>query len=240
MRRREFLGKTGGAIAAIPMAAAPFLQATPQIGTRPAIKITDIKTFLVGLGDRNLVFVKVETDQGIHGIGEAYSCGPDEATVATITDFKRWLVGRNPRNIEHLWATMYNFTRFPGRPGRQRRHQRHRACALGHCRQGGRPAGLHASGWQVPREDPRVSERGRRTSPEQVADDAKRSGREIRLHGGEDVAPPARWQCPAVQPGHAHGGPASGRRSRSPGSRRRHRSGYSCQVFRGLARHPAG
>src|SRR5262247_2862965 len=112
MRRREFLGKA--AIPAIPMAAAPFLQTAPQIGTRPAIKITDIKTFLVGLGSRNLLFVKVETDQGIHGIGEAYSCGPDEATVATIHDFKRWLVGQDPRNIEHLWATMYNFTRFPG------------------------------------------------------------------------------------------------------------------------------
>jgi galactonate dehydratase len=113
MRRREFLGKAG-AMPAIPMAAAPFLQAAPQVGTRPAIKITDIKTFLVGVGNRNLVFVKVETDQGIHGIGEAYSCGPDEATVAAVQDFKRWLVGQEPRNIEHLWATMYNFTRFPG------------------------------------------------------------------------------------------------------------------------------
>jgi galactonate dehydratase len=113
MRRREFLGKAG-AMPAIPMAAAPFLQAAPQVGARPAIKITDVKTFLVGVGNRNLVFVKVETDQGIHGIGEAYSCGPDEATVAAIQDFKRWLVGQEPRNIEHLWATMYNFTRFPG------------------------------------------------------------------------------------------------------------------------------
>src|SRR6266540_3654022 len=110
MKRREFLGKAG----AVPVMAAPFLQATPQVGTRPAIKITDIKAFLVGVGGRNLVFVKVETDQGIHGIGEAYSCGPDEATVAAIQDFKRWLVGQEPRNIEHLWATMYNFTRFPG------------------------------------------------------------------------------------------------------------------------------
>jgi galactonate dehydratase len=83
-------------------------------GTRPAIKITDIKTYLLGVGGRNLVFVKVETDQGIHGIGEAYSAGPDEATVATINDFKRWLIGQDPRNIEHLWALMYNFTRFPG------------------------------------------------------------------------------------------------------------------------------
>ncbi len=108
MKRREFLSRAG----AWP-AAAPVLSAA-QVGTHGALKITDIKTFLVGVGGRNLVFVKVETDQGIHGIGEAYSCGPDEATIAVIQDFKRWLLGQEPRNIEHLWATMYNFTRFPG------------------------------------------------------------------------------------------------------------------------------
>ncbi len=106
MKRREFLSSAA--------MVAPVLAAPAQVGERPAMKITDIKTFLVGVGGRNLVFVKVETDQGIHGVGEAYSCGPDEATVATIQDFKRWLVGQEPRNIEHLWATMYNFTRFPG------------------------------------------------------------------------------------------------------------------------------
>lgn len=107
MKRRDFLLQTG---------VAPLLPAAAQPAKdgRPAIKITDIKTYLVGLGSRNLLFVKVETDQGIHGIGEAYSCGPDEATVATINDFKRWLVGQDPRNIEHLWAVMHNFTRFPG------------------------------------------------------------------------------------------------------------------------------
>src|SRR5687768_17001118 len=107
MKRRDFLQ-------ALPIGAAPLLQTAQRTGTRPSIKITDIKTFLVGVGTRNLVFVKVETDQGIHGIGEAYSAGPDEATVATIKDFKSWLIGQDPRNIEHLWATMYNFTRFPG------------------------------------------------------------------------------------------------------------------------------
>jgi len=105
MKRRHFLAQS---------TVAPLLQAAPQAGGRPALKITDIKTFLVGAGGRNLVFVKVETDQGIHGIGEAYSCGPDEATAATIADFKTWLVGQDPRNIEHIWATLYNFTRFPG------------------------------------------------------------------------------------------------------------------------------
>ncbi len=109
MKRRDFLRNAGV------QTGAPLLAgAAPRAGERAAIRITDIKVFPVGAGTRNFVFVKVETDQGIHGIGEAYSCGPDEATVAAIQDFKTWLVGQDPRNIEHLWATMYNFTRFPG------------------------------------------------------------------------------------------------------------------------------
>lgn len=111
MRRRHFL-MTGGLAAGAAGAAAGAQPPAPASG-RPEIRITDIKTFLVGLG-RNYLFVKVETDQGIHGIGEAYSCGPDLATVATIADFKEWLVGRDPRDVEHLWAMMYNFSRFPG------------------------------------------------------------------------------------------------------------------------------
>jgi galactonate dehydratase len=88
-------------------------QAPAGASGRSGIRITDIKTYLVGLG-RNFVFVKVETDQGLSGIGEAYSCGPDQATVAAIHDFKDWLVGKDPRDVEYLWATMYNFSRFPG------------------------------------------------------------------------------------------------------------------------------
>src|SRR4030095_14487423 len=114
MKRRKFLMAAGMVTTALPGAAAPMLQAPARVGSRPAIKITDIKTYLVGVEGRNLLFVKVETDEGIHGIGEAYSCGPDEATVAVINDFKSWLVGQDPRNVEHLWGTMMNFTRFPG------------------------------------------------------------------------------------------------------------------------------
>ncbi len=111
MKRRHFLMTSGLAVGATGGAAAAQPAGPAQV--RPEIRITDIKTFLVGLG-RNHLFVKVETDQGIHGIGESYSCGPDRATVAAIHDFKDWLVGQDPRNIEHLWAMMYNFSRFPG------------------------------------------------------------------------------------------------------------------------------
>jgi galactonate dehydratase len=85
-----------------------------RIGNTPAMKITDIKTFLVGAGGRNWVYVKVLTDQGIYGIGEAYSAGPDEATVKVIEDFKTWLIGNDPRNVQYLFDLMYNTTRFPG------------------------------------------------------------------------------------------------------------------------------
>src|SRR3954451_3681100 len=132
MRRRLFLKNVGWA------AAAPFLGTAQErggrggmtkgsittgglqpldggkIGSTPAMKITDIKTFLVGAGGRNWVYVKVLTDQGIFGIGEAYSAGPDEATVKVIEDFKRWLIGNDPRNVQYLFDLMYNTTRFPG------------------------------------------------------------------------------------------------------------------------------
>ena len=78
------------------------------------MKIAAIETFLVNPGNRNYIFVRVQTDEGLYGIGEAYSVGPDDAVVAVIKDFETWLVGRDPREIEFLWQLMYNASRFPG------------------------------------------------------------------------------------------------------------------------------
>ncbi len=78
------------------------------------MKIIKIDTFLVNLGHRNIPYVKVHTDEGIYGVGEAYSCGPDKATVEVIHDFEEWLIGRDPRDIEGLWNLMYAGSRFPG------------------------------------------------------------------------------------------------------------------------------
>jgi galactonate dehydratase len=78
------------------------------------MKITRIDTFLVHPDHRNLVLVKVHTDEGIHGVGEAYSVGPDDATAQVVHHFEEWLVGQDPTRIEHLWAIMYQGIRFPG------------------------------------------------------------------------------------------------------------------------------
>jgi galactonate dehydratase len=77
------------------------------------VKISRIETFLVHPDRRNYVFVRVQTDEGLYGIGEAYSAGPDDATAAVIADFETWLVGKDPMDIEFCWQLMYNATRFP-------------------------------------------------------------------------------------------------------------------------------
>ena len=78
------------------------------------MKITDVKVFITNPGYRNYVYVKILTDEGVHGIGEAYSIGPDLATVKTIEYFKDWLIGEDPTRAEYLWAKLYNYSRFPG------------------------------------------------------------------------------------------------------------------------------
>jgi galactonate dehydratase len=78
------------------------------------MKITRVQTFIAGLDRRNYLFVRVQTDEGIHGIGEAYSCGPDDATAAVVADFETWLIGKDPRDVEALWHLMYAGSRFPG------------------------------------------------------------------------------------------------------------------------------
>jgi galactonate dehydratase len=78
------------------------------------MKISDILTYVVNIGGQNRVLLRVLTDEHLHGTGEAYCVGPDEATVQTIHYFKEWLIGQDPRRIEYLWRLMYNGSRYPG------------------------------------------------------------------------------------------------------------------------------
>jgi hypothetical protein len=71
MKRREFLVQ-GGTIG-LPLQAQAMSQASPRYTGKPELKITDIQSFLVSAGGRNLCFVKVLTDAGIYCFGYAYS-----------------------------------------------------------------------------------------------------------------------------------------------------------------------
>ncbi len=73
------------------------------------MKITCVKTFLVHPETaKNLLFVKIETDAGLHGWGEAYTQHDrDRAIEVHIRQLGRYLVGRSPFNIKHFTFTAY-------------------------------------------------------------------------------------------------------------------------------------
>ncbi|MBX2997933.1 MAG: mandelate racemase/muconate lactonizing enzyme family protein [Caldilineaceae bacterium] len=79
------------------------------------MKITEIKTYLMhaGTGDalaggwarRNWLFVKVFTDEGIYGVGEA--SGWPRVVETAIHDLTEILIGEDPMNIERIWQKMF-------------------------------------------------------------------------------------------------------------------------------------
>lgn len=59
-------------------------------------------------------YVQIETDSGLTGIGEAGAWGHLEASVAAIRKFGVYLLGRDPRQIEHHWNVMFRANHFTG------------------------------------------------------------------------------------------------------------------------------
>ena len=81
------------------------------------MKISDIRYHLVNPGKgKNLCFVRIDTDEGIHGWGECYTQADRDIQVTTHIDrLKRYLVGRDPTNIKHFIQIV--FDDFAGRRG---------------------------------------------------------------------------------------------------------------------------
>ena len=71
------------------------------------MKITDIKTFLVDCFRTNWAFVKVYTDEGITGVGEATLEYKEKSLVGAVEHIKEALVGKNPLQIEKLYQDTY-------------------------------------------------------------------------------------------------------------------------------------
>ncbi len=78
------------------------------------MKITAVKSFPVKVGHRNQFLVKVETDEGIDGIGEGGISGRELAMAGMVEHLSRWLIGEDPRRIEHHWQTCYRTGYFEG------------------------------------------------------------------------------------------------------------------------------
>jgi galactonate dehydratase len=77
------------------------------------MKITNIETFAVYNGARNNLFVTVDTDEGIDGVGESGLSGRELAVIGTIEHFKPLLIGQDATRIEHIWQMLFRGGFFP-------------------------------------------------------------------------------------------------------------------------------
>src|SRR5215207_3493198 len=77
------------------------------------MKISAVEAYAVFNGARNNLFVVVETDAGIHGVGESGLSGRELAVMGAIEHFKPQLIGQDPGRIEHLWQVLVRGGVFP-------------------------------------------------------------------------------------------------------------------------------
>lgn len=77
------------------------------------MKITAMHTFLGLFGRRPRALVKVETDEGVYGWGEAYSLGPDKSVEPIVDYIFEMIKGEDPRRIEYIMLKLFQQFRFP-------------------------------------------------------------------------------------------------------------------------------
>jgi L-alanine-DL-glutamate epimerase-like enolase superfamily enzyme len=77
------------------------------------MKISAVDTHIVWGGYRNFLFITVDTDDGISGVGESGLTGRELAVVGAVDHLRPLLIGANPTRIEHLWQVMSRSAFFP-------------------------------------------------------------------------------------------------------------------------------
>jgi len=104
LNRRKFLATAGGAAAALFLPEhSQVLKAMPQAESEfGKVKITDIKTASVMI-NYPAHLVKIETDSGLYGIGEAYN---RDGIVDHIRSLKSTVVGEDPLQVDYLFQKM--------------------------------------------------------------------------------------------------------------------------------------
>ena len=77
------------------------------------MQITAIETYPVFSGARNWLFVTIETDEGIWGVGESNLTSREQAVLGFIDHLRPLLLGQDPARIEHLWQLLFRGGFFP-------------------------------------------------------------------------------------------------------------------------------
>jgi galactonate dehydratase len=77
------------------------------------MKITRLETFLVR---PRWLFLKMHTDEGLVGLGEPILEGRARTVAQAVEELADYLVGQDPRRIEHHWQAMYRHAFYRGGP----------------------------------------------------------------------------------------------------------------------------
>ena len=77
------------------------------------MKITKLETFFV---KPRWLFLKMHTDEGVTGWGEPIVEGWSHTVAAAVQEMGRYLLGKDPRRIEHHWQALYRGAFYRGGP----------------------------------------------------------------------------------------------------------------------------
>ncbi len=77
------------------------------------MRITRLETLFV---KPRWLFLKVHTDEGIVGLGEPIVEGRAQTVAAAVHEIGRYLIGEDPRRIEHHWQAIYRGAFYRGGP----------------------------------------------------------------------------------------------------------------------------
>ncbi len=81
------------------------------------MKITDIEVLRMKAytePHNNWLFVRIHTDSGITGIGEGSLQYKDAALAAELDNFAKFLRGKDPFQIEHIWTSLHRRVTWTG------------------------------------------------------------------------------------------------------------------------------
>ncbi|MBI2191589.1 MAG: galactonate dehydratase [Planctomycetes bacterium] len=77
------------------------------------MKITRLETFLV---KPRWLFLKMHTDSGLVGLGEPILEGRARTVATAVQELSSYLIGKDPRRIQHHWQAMYRHAFYRGGP----------------------------------------------------------------------------------------------------------------------------
>jgi len=71
------------------------------------MKITGVRTLMAGVPRQNWLFVIIDTDTGLSGVGEASLEGKERTVETAVKEMAPHLIGKDPTRIEFHWQVLY-------------------------------------------------------------------------------------------------------------------------------------